>query len=108
MTAESVSLGPLVGRVRNTRLWEEKWKLASCGQGQVVLVSGEAGIGKSRLVEELSQNIADASSIPKFAINVPHTTMPARFIQQSVSLRLQPIFARTIQTMQSWKKYPRS
>lgn len=44
---------PLIGR--DTELGRIRWALAEAGQmrGQVVLITGEAGIGKTRLVEEL-------------------------------------------------------
>src|SRR5215467_747549 len=42
-------LTPLVGREQEVGLLLERWEQAKSGQGQVVLLSGEAGIGKSRL-----------------------------------------------------------
>ena len=46
-------LTPLVGRTHELALLRERWEQAKDGYGQVVLLSGEAGIGKSRLVQEL-------------------------------------------------------
>ena len=43
----------LVGREPELRLLIERWELAEQGRGQVVLLCGEAGIGKSRLVQAL-------------------------------------------------------
>ena len=42
---------PLVGRESEVTLLLERWEQAKAGQGQVVLLSGDAGIGKSRLVQ---------------------------------------------------------
>src|SRR5262245_40014102 len=44
-------LMPLVGREEEVALLHQRWEQAKTGQGQVVLLSGEAGIGKSRLVQ---------------------------------------------------------
>lgn len=41
----------LVGRAQELALLLERWRRAREGEGQAVLISGEAGIGKSRLVE---------------------------------------------------------
>uniref|UniRef100_UPI002AB09FB9 adenylate/guanylate cyclase domain-containing protein n=1 Tax=Geminicoccus flavidas TaxID=2506407 RepID=UPI002AB09FB9 len=42
--------GPLIGREQELALLLERWRLAAAGKGQVVLLGGEPGIGKSRLV----------------------------------------------------------
>jgi hypothetical protein len=50
-------LTPLVGRTEELALLQQRWALAKSGAGQVVLVSGEPGIGKSRLVQELKEHV---------------------------------------------------
>ena len=49
------ALTPLVGRDEEIELLLHLWGKAKDGEGQVVLLSGEAGIGKTRLVEVLKQ-----------------------------------------------------
>ncbi len=51
-------LTPLVGRESETTLLLERWEQVKDGQGQVVLLSGEAGIGKSRLLRVLKDHVA--------------------------------------------------
>jgi class 3 adenylate cyclase len=58
--ARSSSLTPLVDREAEVTLLRERWAQSAAGQGQVVLLSGEAGIGKSRLVEVLRQHVVSA------------------------------------------------
>jgi len=53
----ATSLTPLVGREAELTLLVERWAQSQDGLGQVVLLSGEAGIGKSRLVEALRQRL---------------------------------------------------
>ena len=52
-------LTPLVGREEESELLHRRWERAKAGEGQVILLSGEAGIGKSRLVQVLREQIAD-------------------------------------------------
>src|SRR4029453_15974613 len=53
--AEATGLTPLVGREAEVTLLRERWAQSSEGLGQVVVLSGEAGIGKSRLVRVLTE-----------------------------------------------------
>jgi hypothetical protein len=46
-------LTPLVGREEELELLLQRWQQAKAGQGSVVLVSGEPGIGKSRIAETI-------------------------------------------------------
>jgi len=55
--AGSTSLTPLVGRESEVALLLERWAQVKDGLGQVVLLSGEAGIGKSRLVQVLKEHV---------------------------------------------------
>jgi class 3 adenylate cyclase/predicted ATPase len=57
--AGSTGLTPFVGRDHEVGLLQERWAQSRDGLGQVVLLSGEAGIGKSRLVRVLTERVAD-------------------------------------------------
>jgi len=50
---------PLVGRELEIGLLLERWEQAKGSEGQVVLLSGEAGIGKSRITEALKERTTD-------------------------------------------------
>jgi class 3 adenylate cyclase len=52
------ALTPLVGREEELELLRRRWLRAKGGEGQVVLLSGEAGIGKSRLTAALLEELA--------------------------------------------------
>ncbi len=56
--ASGAPLIPLVARGQELELMAERWKLAREGKGQVILLGGEAGIGKTRLVRELKRQVA--------------------------------------------------
>jgi predicted ATPase len=55
--AVSTGLTPLIGRKHEVGLLQERWDRAKQGEGQVVLLSGEPGIGKSRLVQTLKEHV---------------------------------------------------
>jgi predicted ATPase len=50
---------PLIGRDEEMELLLRRWTQAKSGNGRVVLISAEPGVGKSRLAEALSERIAD-------------------------------------------------
>ena len=50
-------LSPLIGREQELALLLDRWRQAEAGEGQVVLLSGEAGIGKSRIALALRQRL---------------------------------------------------
>ena len=53
------ALSQFVGRNSEIGILLDRWELAKSGQGQAVFVSGEAGIGKSRLLEALMERVQD-------------------------------------------------
>ena len=53
-------LTPLVGRVREVATLVERFAEAKASRGQVVFISGDAGIGKSRLLLEFRRRLAEA------------------------------------------------
>jgi class 3 adenylate cyclase/tetratricopeptide (TPR) repeat protein len=65
--AASRGLTPFVGREDELRTLTSRWQRVIDGEGQVVLIVGEAGIGKSRLVQQFHQQIA----------GTPHTWVEA-------------------------------
>jgi class 3 adenylate cyclase len=65
--AASRGLTPFVGRNEELRMLTSRWQRVIDGEGQVALIVGEAGIGKSRLVQQFHQQIA----------GTPHTWVEA-------------------------------
>ena len=55
-TRELAGLTPLVGRKHELGLLLDRWALAREGRGQAVLVSGEPGVGKSRILSEFEMS----------------------------------------------------
>ena len=75
------TLTPLVGRDSEVSLLLDRWEQAKVGQGQVVLLSGEAGIGKSRLVQALKDHVAEEC----------HTRLECRSLPYYQNTALYPI-----------------
>jgi AAA ATPase domain/Adenylate and Guanylate cyclase catalytic domain len=65
---------PLVGRAEEIALILRRWQQVKEGEGQVVLLSGEAGIGKSRLVQALCERIStDPYNVVRYQCSPYHT-----------------------------------
>src|SRR5262249_48637399 len=63
---------PLVGRDEELDLLLRRWEQAKGGEGRVVLISGEPGIGKSRLTASLSEQIGRGLHTPVRNFCSPH------------------------------------
>ena len=77
-------LTELVGREEELDLLLRRWSKAKIGEGQVVLLSGEPGIGKSRLTAALLQRLADE----------PHTRLRYFCSPQHTDSTLYPIISQ--------------
>ena len=63
---DPANLTPLIGREMELGIIKDRWEHAEEGMGQVVLLIGDAGLGKSRLVREIKEHLAgsDVNSPP--------------------------------------------
>jgi predicted ATPase len=77
-------LTELVGREEELDLLMRGWSKAKNGEGQVVLLCGEAGIGKSRLTAALLERVAPE----------PHTRLRYFCSPQHTDSALYPIFSQ--------------
>jgi class 3 adenylate cyclase/predicted ATPase len=77
-------LTELVGREEELETLLRRWSKAKTGEGQVVLLSGEAGIGKSRLTAALLEGLA----------NEPHTRLRYFCSPQHTDSALYPIIGQ--------------
>src|SRR6266704_757093 len=88
--ASARGLTPLVGRESEVTLLLERWEQVKAGHGQVILLTGDAGIGKSRLVQMLKDHVA----------NEPHTRWECRsteYAQNTALFPLTDLFQRLLQ-----------
>ena len=86
-------LTPLVGREEEVALLQQRWEQTKAGQGQVVLLSGEAGIGKSRLVQTLKDHVT----------HEPHARVEWRGSSYHQQSALYPVIAHLHRLLQ-WRE----
>jgi class 3 adenylate cyclase/predicted ATPase len=70
-------LTPLVGREHELAMLMERWARAKDGEGQVVLIAGEPGIGKSRLLRALREELRSAPHLALSHFCSPYHTNSA-------------------------------
>jgi class 3 adenylate cyclase/predicted ATPase len=75
------NLTPLVGRGEETAMLMRRWDRARQGDGQLVLIVGEPGLGKSRLIEEFHNRLRDT----------PHTWVEWSCSQLLQNTSLHPV-----------------
>ena len=75
----AAALTDLIGREDELDFLLKRQQLAWKGEGQIVLISGEPGIGKSRLVAALEERIADVPHTPLRHQCSPHHTNSALY-----------------------------
>jgi predicted ATPase len=80
----TTGLTALVGREEESELLLRRWSRAKTGEGQVVLLSGEGGIGKSRLTAALLEHLATE----------PHTRLRYFCSPQHTDSALHPIIGQ--------------
>jgi class 3 adenylate cyclase/predicted ATPase len=80
----ATGLTALVGREEETELLLRRWARAKTGEGQVVLIAGEAGIGKSRLTAALMERL----------VGEPHTRLRYFCSPQHTDSALYPIIGQ--------------
>jgi class 3 adenylate cyclase/predicted ATPase len=88
--AQPRGLTPLVGRESEVTLLLERWEQAKAGHGQVVLLTGDAGIGKSRLVQVLKDYVANES-------HVRWECRSSEYYQNTALFPLTELFQRLLQ-----------
>ena len=78
------AVSPLVGREAEAALLARRWAAACEGEGQLVLLSAEAGLGKSRLMHELREHAAAR----------PHLTVRYQCSPMHTNSALHPVSAQ--------------
>lgn len=68
---------PLVGREQELLVFNQLWNQARSGPGQIILLSGEAGIGKSRLISAFEDTLPTGSCLTlRYYCSEQHTDSP--------------------------------
>jgi class 3 adenylate cyclase/tetratricopeptide (TPR) repeat protein len=91
--AQPRGLTPLVGRESEVTLLLERWEQAKAGHGQVVLLTGDAGIGKSRLIQILKDQV----------VNQPYVCWECRSLPYYQNTALYPL-TDLLQRILQWQQ----
>src|SRR6187200_2020619 len=85
-----VALTPLTGRNTEVSLLADRWEQAQEGMGQVVLIVGEPGLGKSRLVHTIKQLVTEQGHAKVGAAKeIANASQDCSVVEWRCSLRFQ-------------------
>ncbi|HMS84158.1 MAG TPA: adenylate/guanylate cyclase domain-containing protein [Nitrospira sp.] len=103
-------LGSFVGREQETALLMGRWREAVDGEGQVVVLCGEAGIGKSRMVHNVGDRLAEEGCrTMQFQCSPYHTNTALypviTYLRQAASLRDEDPPALQLQKLDAWTEH---
>ena len=87
------ALTPFVGRDEELEMMSRRWALAQSGEGQVVLLSGEPGIGKSRLTQAFLASTFDSGpTVLRYQCSSHHTNSALNpfIVQLEHAAKIQP------------------
>ena len=93
---EGLLVKPLYGRAQELEVLKQRWWQAAAGTGQSILLTGEPGIGKSRLVQELTRQVR----------GTPQTLLECRCAPEGSNVALYPmvdLLERLLGVSPDWK-----
>ncbi len=105
LDAAGDSLTPFVGRADELSTALEQWERARAGDGRTLLISGEPGIGKSRIVYELRENLRDSDHTWLEARGSSYTEHSAfqpaiQLLEHALELRAEDLPAERLEKLQ--------
>ena len=103
--ARTIGLTPMVGREQEVALLLDRWQQAKDGEGQAVLLSGEPGIGKSRIVRAVCEQVEARTASCGCATSARPTTPAPPSIPSSSSSSAPRASRATTPTRPSWTSW---
>ncbi len=100
------AMAPLVGREDEVALLSQRWEQVKNGAGQIILLNGEAGVGKSRLLQAIRDHVAAEPHIRLECRCSPYHTHSA-FYPVADLLEYRMGFSRTDSPEEKLKKMER-
>ena len=100
-------LSELVGREEEVNVLRRRWERTMAGEGQVVLVSGEPGIGKSRIAHTIRQHVAGDDTYYRTFQCSPHHTNSAMFpfieqVRHDIGLTAEETNDESLAKLEAW------
>jgi ATP/maltotriose-dependent transcriptional regulator MalT len=84
----------LLERDRHLDQLDEHWQRAAAGHGHVIVVGGEAGVGKTALVDEFCRRTAETAAVLRMscdALSTPSPLGPVRDLAPALGLAIDPL-----------------